>query len=109
MKTLTEMLEIVEQSRLAAIQRERGKVYGSPDENWRGIAMMCAPLLQPHADAIKRGEPLPIHVWALLMVAIKLNRMRLVFYEDNYADLRNYLKFAEDWQKSHQTQSQEKA
>lgn len=85
--------------RLAAIKAERQKVYGEPKENHAGIAQMWAPLLQPHADRIKSGEPIPTHVVALLMVALKLDRMRLAFSQDNYDDLRNYLSFAEEWQK----------
>lgn len=87
------------------IVRERGKVYGPPKENHEGIAMMWAPLLQPHAELIAQQKPLPPHVVAQLMVALKLNRMRLVHKQDNFDDLRNYLTFAEKWQKEHDEES----
>lgn len=82
------------------IRAERYRVYGDPLENHRGIAQMWAPLLQPYWRTICDGEPIPPHVVALMMVALKLDRMRLVYHQDNYADLRNYLSFAEEWQKS---------
>lgn len=91
------------------IKAERQKVYGDPLENHKGIAQMWAPLLQPHADAIKAGEPIPPHVVALLMCALKLDRMRIAYHEDNYADLRNYLSFAQEWQRGEATLLNEKA
>jgi hypothetical protein len=80
------------------IKAERQQVYGDPLENHRGIAAMWTPLLQPHADKIAAGIPLPPHIVALCMVLLKIDRMRLAFHEDNYADARNYLAFAERWQ-----------
>lgn len=82
-----------------AIRAERQKVYGDPKENHRGIAMMWACLLQPHAESIARLEPIPEHVVALMMTCLKVNRCRRVYHEDNYADAYSYLGFAEDWQK----------
>lgn len=82
----------------AKIREERQKVYGDPKENHTGIAMIWAPQLQPHWEAIRDMKPLPPHVVALLMVGLKYDRMRLAFHDDNYVDLRNYLRFAEDWQ-----------
>lgn len=76
-------------------------MYGDPEENHHGIAMMWACLLQPWADKISRMEPLPTHVVALMMAALKLNRMRRVYKKDNYDDLKVYLGFAEEWQESH--------
>jgi hypothetical protein len=87
-------------SKLDAIKAERQKVYGDPRENHRGIAMAWAGLLQPHAPAIARGDPIPDWTVALMMAALKLNRMRLTFKQDNYDDIRNYLEFAEQWQQS---------
>lgn len=84
---------------------DRGQVYGPPRENHIGIAQMWAPLLQPHWQAIRRGDPLPEHVVALMMVALKLDRMRLAFSADNYLDLVVYLGFAHDWQREHKRQS----
>ena len=82
----------------ADITTQRQLVYGPPDENHRGIAMHWAPLLHPHAARIGRMEPLPIYTVAHMLAAVKLNRMRLIYHEDNYADIRNYLAFAQDWQ-----------
>ena len=89
------------QATLDDICRDRRKVYGHPRENHRGIAQMWTPLLQPHALTIRRGEPLPEHVVALLMAALKIDRMRLVFRGDNYDDAFNYLRFAADWQRDY--------
>jgi hypothetical protein len=83
----------------AEIISERGKVYGDPKENHDGIAMQWAPMLQPHWEAIRDMKPLPAHVVALLMVLVKVNRMRLVYHEDNFSDAANYLDFAEGWQR----------
>ncbi len=80
------------------IKTDRRQVYGDPKENHEGIAQIWASLLQPHAARIAAGVPVPPHVVALLMVALKLNRMRLVYHEDNYDDMRNYLDFAQEWQ-----------
>ena len=87
--------------KLAAIRAERHKVYGDPKENHIGIAQIWAPLLQPHAAAVAAGAPLPPHVVALMMVGLKLDRMRITYHQDNYDDLRNYLLFAEQWQREH--------
>ena len=83
----------------AKLSIERREVYGCPLENHRGIAMAWAGLLQPHAEDIAAGKPLPPHMVALMMVALKLNRMRRVHKEDNYEDLTVYLSFANAWQK----------
>lgn len=84
---------------IEAIKRERQKVYGDPRENHRGIAQAWAGLLQPHAERIKRGDPIPEWCVALMMAALKLNRMRRVYKQDNYDDLAAYAGFAEEWQR----------
>lgn len=84
---------------LDKIKAERQVVYGDPRENHRGIAQMWACLLQPHADKIARMEPIPDWAVALMMGALKLNRSRRVYKEDNYDDLAVYvLEFAKQWQ-----------
>lgn len=88
---------------LEAIKHDRRKVYGEPRENHKGIAQMWAPMLQPWAPQIARGEPIPEHVVALLMALLKIDRMRLVYHKDNYDDCKNYLDFAEDWQADPET------
>lgn len=85
--------------KIEAIKRERQVVYGEPRENHRGIAQAWAGLLQPHADKIARGEPIPEWCVALCMAALKMNRMRRVFKQDNYDDIAAYLGFAEQWQR----------
>lgn len=85
-------------STAAEIKSERQKVYGEPRENHRGVANAWAGLLQPHWEAIRRGDPIPEWTVALLMVALKTNRMRRVYHADNFQDLRAYLDFAEEWQ-----------
>lgn len=77
----------------------RGTVYGDPRENHKGIAAMWAVLLQPHAEAISRGEPIPEWTVSLLMAALKLDRMRLAYHRDNYDDALLYLSFTERWQR----------
>lgn len=86
-------------SDLERIKHDRQAVYGDPRENHRGIAQAWAGLLQPHAEAIKAGDPIPEWTVALMMAAMKLNRMRRVFHEDNFDDARVYLGFVEQWQK----------
>ena len=86
---------------LKPLMADRQTVYGDPEENHRGIAQMWVCLLQPWADKISRMEPLPWHVVALMMVALKLNRMRRVYKDDNYADLRVHLGIAEKGQKQY--------
>ena len=91
--------------RIDAIKAERQKVYGDPRENHKGIAQMWACLLQPHAEAIAKMEPLPEHTVAMMMAALKLNRMRRVFHQDNYDDLTAYISFAREWQKDHDSKT----
>lgn len=85
--------------KLTEIQAQRQKVYGDPLENHRGIAMAWVGLLRPHWEAIRDGHPIPSWTVAHLMCALKLNRMRRVFSQDNYDDARNYAAFAEKWQR----------
>lgn len=96
--TAADVAKIDAQDHLAAIRAERGKVYGEPRANHQGIAMMWAPMLEPHWQAIKDQKPLPEHVVALLMALLKIDRMRLTFHADNYDDCANYLGFARQWQ-----------
>ena len=84
---------------LHAIRVARGRIYGDPRENHRGIAQAWAGLIQPHWRWIGEGKPLPEHTVAMMMATLKMNRMRRVYHQDNYDDLRVYLGFAEEWQK----------
>lgn len=84
---------------LEAIKAERQKVYGDPAKNHDLIAAAWAGLLQPWWRRIAAGVPVPRHVVALLMAAVKINRMRLAFSKDNYDDLAVYAgDFAKEWQ-----------
>lgn len=85
----------------AAVSVERRKVYGDPEQNHRGIAMSWAGLLQPWAAMIAGLRPIPPHVVALMMSALKNNRKRVVFHEDNYIDAKVYDAFAQKWQKEY--------
>jgi hypothetical protein len=87
------------QSHLDEIIAERQKVYGEPKQNHQFIAQAWTGLLHPHAEAIARGEPVPAHTVALMMAALKVDRMRLTFHQDNFDDAEVYLKFAQQWQK----------
>lgn len=80
------------------IQASRQEVYGDPLENHRGIAQAWAGLLQPHAERIAQGKPIPPWVVALLLASLKINRMRRVFKQDNFDDAEVYLSFAKEWQ-----------
>lgn len=83
----------------AQIMVERGRVYGEPRENHEHIANSITGLLQPWAHRIADGRPLPPHVVALILCALKMSRMRRVFHGDNYDDLAVYQKFARAWQR----------
>lgn len=83
----------------AEIAHERQKVYGDPKINHDGIAQSWAGILQPYAIEIAMMNPIPAHVVALLMASLKLNRMRMRYHADNYADIENYLAFARTWQR----------
>jgi len=89
----------MDQSKADAIRKDRGKVYGDPLVNHWGIAHMWVPLLMPHWEAIKSGRPVPPWVVSLLLAALKLDRMRFRFQEDNYDDAMIYLEFTKKWQK----------
>jgi len=85
----------------AEISVERRKVYGDPFINHQGIAMAWAGLLQPWCLGIAQMESLPPHVVALMMSALKSNRKRMAFHEDNYIDGEVYDAFARTWQAQH--------
>lgn len=84
------------------IRGERGKVYGNPKENHRGIAQIWAPILKEHWNAIRSGDPIPEWVVAMLMSGLKYDRKRIRFHEDNFIDEFIYDSFVYDWQKEWQ-------
>ena len=79
----------------ARISLERRQVYGDPYQNHYGIAQSWAGLLQVWAPRIARGEPIPPHVVALMMAALKTNRCRLQFGLDTGDLIRGLVAFAE--------------
>jgi hypothetical protein len=85
-------------SEVEQVKHDRQTIYGDPRENHTGIAQAWAGILQPWHEEIRRGDALPPHVVALLMVLLKANRMRRVFHKDNYVDARAYMDFAQEWQ-----------
>jgi hypothetical protein len=85
---------------VAAVKHERQKIYGPPRENHEGIAAAWTALLQPWHIEIAQGKPLPPHVVALCMAAMKMNRMRRVYHADNFTDIAAYLSFVAEWQPS---------
>jgi hypothetical protein len=88
--------------RLEAVHQNRGTVYGDVKENHEGIAAMWASLLQPHAKDIAAGKPIPAWAVCLMFCALKLNRMRRVYHQDNYDDLLLYAAFAAEMQEADQ-------
>jgi len=89
----------------AEIAAERQKVYGDPKINHDGIAQAWAGLLQPFALHIAEMKPIPPHLVALMMAALKMNRMRMIFHDDNFDDLNVYMAFARAWQKTDASQT----
>lgn len=83
----------------ARLSLERRQIYGDPYQNHRGIAQSWAGILQPWWDRIRRGEHLPPHVVALLMVQVKTSRCRLKHHQDNFDDAEVYLAFTSAFQK----------
>lgn len=77
----------------AEILAERAAVYGEPIICHASIGLAWAGLLQQHLG--QPVSPLPPHVVALMMAAVKAIRAARVYHADNYADLRNYAAIAE--------------
>lgn len=92
----------------AAVSVDRQKVYGDPWINHFGIAQGIAGILQPWAARIARMEPLPPHVVANILSALKLNRQRMRFHDDNFIDLAVYQRFARAWQREWEASGEEK-
>lgn len=89
---------LITEERAKELRSSRGSVYGDPKENHSLIAGQWAAILQPWANHIAQGKPLPPHVVALCMVGLKLNRMRLAYHADNYEDMAIYAMMAKKWQ-----------
>lgn len=82
------------------IVQERSKHYGPPDVMMSNIGTVWSAILSQHRG--QNIEPIPNDVVALMLAAFKIIRTanNAPYHEDNYIDARNYLKFAEDFEKS---------
>lgn len=82
-----------------ALHEARGKVYGDATTNHRTVGMMWAAMLE-QADWPNKGElggGIPPTLVALMMVALKLNRLsRSPGHEDSFVDAQLYLKIAKE-------------
>lgn len=84
--------------RLAEIRLDREKFYGNPAFNMDTTAAMLTGLLENHYQ-MKLPHVIPGHLWALALVAMKLNRAAFALNEDNYDDAINYLRIAAERQR----------
>jgi hypothetical protein len=75
---------------LDKLVKERAKVYGNPKVMHQCIAKCWSALL---------GVEIKDWQVALMMVLFKVMRMKYVFKQDNFDDVKVYLSFAEKWQK----------
>ena len=80
----------------AAIMAERSRIYGDAQLCHDSIGKAWAGLLQQHFG--REVEPLPPHLVALMMAALKGVLAVRVYHADNYVDLRNYAAIAEEAQ-----------
>lgn len=77
----------------------RTRDYGDPRISFEGLGMMWTAILETHYQ-LKLPWPIPAHVAALFMGALKISRASKGFKEDNYDDLRNFIMFALDFHKT---------
>lgn len=85
------------QTDLAALEAERGKIYGDPQTSHENIGHSWTGLIQQHYG-IKLDHPLPSWLVALMMVTFKAQRAARVYHADNFDDLKVYAKFAQEGQ-----------
>jgi hypothetical protein len=97
-ETVIKMWE-TQDDRLAEIRIQREKFYGNPAFNMDTTAMMLTGLIENHFQ-IRLPHTIPGHVWALALVAMKLNRAAFALNEDNYDDAINYLRIAAERQRA---------
>lgn len=76
---------------------ERGKVYGDVELSHDNIGLAWTGLIQQHYG-VRLAHPLPGHLVAQMMVAMKNHRAARVYHADNYVDASAYLLFAEQMQ-----------
>lgn len=89
--------------RLDKIRQDREKFYGNPTYNMDTTAAMLTGLLENHFQ-MKLPHVIPGHIWALALVAMKLNRAAFALNEDNYDDAINYLRIAAERQRAQKAQ-----
>ena len=89
----------LQQTDIAALIAERGKVYGDPRESHTNIGLSWTALLQQHYG-ITLEHPLPASMVAQMMQAMKNQRACRVYALDNYDDGEAYLRFARDFKQA---------
>ncbi len=82
---------------LAALEAERGRVYGDPQTSHSNIGLEWTGLIQQHYG-ITLAHPIPDYLVAQMMVVFKMSRSVRVFHKDNYDDAHVYANFAERFQ-----------
>lgn len=79
------------------VRKARHQYYGDAKKNHDTVGLMFTGLLERHYE-ISLPHPVPGHVVALMMAAVKLNRAAtpLKFNPDNYLDGCAYVEIARD-------------
>lgn len=79
------------------IREERSKTYGGCKPNHDNLGLVFTGILQQHYQ-IEMPHPLPGHVVALMMAALKATRASnpFGFNADNYLDGKAYFAIAEE-------------
>lgn len=82
----------MDSSKLEAILKDRGEVYGPADHNMRSTGHIIRGILEAHFQIKLPGE-IPPHIVAAIFVGSKLARIAVPFKfnEDNFDDAHNYL------------------
>lgn len=78
------------------VTKQRGKIYGRPEDSHRNIGLAWAGMIGQHFDI--NMPPLPSHLVAQMFVVFKMVRATRVYRRDNYIDAEAYLHFAEQLQ-----------
>lgn len=78
------------------VTRQRGKIYGRPEDSHRNIGLVWSGMIAQHFDIVLK--PLPAYLVAQMFVAFKMVRATRVYRKDNYIDALAYLQFAEKLQ-----------
>jgi len=87
----------IQAEKLAALEAERGKIYGPPRPSHANIGLSWTGLIQQHYG-ITLPHPIPDFLVALMLDHFKGQRSARVFHQDNYDDKHVYAGFAERFQ-----------